>query len=192
MSTNLLVTTLDQLITGHPDVLRRAESLERNLVLVRLLQLLTGNDLIDKPLLALDDDESTILHLLHLLLRNDTVGLGHLLQILTSLVTPQHVFKGRLVEMVIDMVESVLSDVADDQVRVLPDFSALVGLHVANEELDERGLSGTVGTENGNTGRERDLESDVVELLDGLSWVLESNLAPVEVEINAIYLSKHW
>jgi hypothetical protein len=52
----LLETTLDQLVTGEPDVLGGAHSLERDLVLVGLLELLTGEDLIDEPLLALNDD----------------------------------------------------------------------------------------------------------------------------------------
>lgn len=82
--------------------------------------------------------------------------------------------------MVIDMVESVLSDVTDDQVGVLPDFTTLVGLHITDKELDEGRLSGTVGTKDSDTRRERDLESDIVELLNGLCWVLESNLTHLE------------
>ena len=78
------------------------------------------------------------------------------------------------------MVEGVLRDVTDDQVGVLPGLTALVGLHVADEELDERRLAGTVGTEDGDTGGERDLEGDVVELLDSLSGVLEADLAHLE------------
>ena len=82
--------------------------------------------------------------------------------------------------MVVDVVEGVLGDVADDQVGVLPDLTALVGLGVTDEELDERRLSGTVGTEDGDTGGERNLEGDVVELLDGLRGVLEADLAHLE------------
>jgi len=79
--------------------------------------------------------------------------------------------------MVINVVESVLGDVTNDQVGVLPDLTALVGLHVTNEELDEGRFAGSIGTEDGDTRRERDLESDVVQLLNGLGGVLESNLA---------------
>jgi hypothetical protein len=82
--------------------------------------------------------------------------------------------------MVINVVESMLGDVTDDQVGMLPDFTALVGFHVTNEELDEGRFAGSVGTEDGNTRRERDLESDVVELLNGLGGVLESNLAHLQ------------
>lgn len=75
------------------------------------------------------------------------------------------------------MVEGVLSDVADDQVGVLPDLTAAVGLGVTNEELDEGGLAGTVGTEDSDSRGKEDLEGDVVELLYGLRGVLEANLA---------------
>lgn len=176
--TDLLETTLDEVIARQPDVLGRTEGLERDLVLVGLLELLPGQDLVDQPLLAFDDDHSSVLHLLRLLLGDDAVSLGHLLQIFTSLVTPEHVLERGLVEMAIDVVESVLGDVTDDQVRVLPDLTALVGLHVSCEELDEGRLSGTVGSEDGDTGREGDLERDVEQLLDGLGRVLEANLTP--------------
>ena len=87
-STNLLETALDEVVTRQPNVLRRAQALEGNLILVRLLELLPAENLIDSPLLTFDDDQGTVLHLLHLLLRDLAVGLGHLLQIFTSLVTP--------------------------------------------------------------------------------------------------------
>jgi len=76
------------------------------------------------------------------------------------------------------MVEGVLSDVADDQVRVLPGLSTLVGLHVADEELDKGRLARTVRSKNGDTGRQGDLERDIVELLDDLGRVLEADFAP--------------
>lgn len=76
------------------------------------------------------------------------------------------------------MMEGVLRDVADDQVRVLPDLTALVGLGVANEKLDEGGLAGTVRAENSDARGEGNLKGDVVELLHVRRGVLESNLAP--------------
>lgn len=176
----LLEATLDELVTRHPDVLGRRHVLERDLVLVRLFQLLAGKDLVDETLLALDNDCAALLHLL-LLVLGDLAGLlHHLLEILTSLVTPQHVLQGSLVEVAIDVVESVLGNVTDDQVRVLPDLTTAVGLGVTDEELDECRLSGTVGTEDSDTGRERHLEGDVVELLLRLCWVLEADLAHLD------------
>ncbi len=176
--TDLLETTLDEVVTGNPDVLRRRETLERYLVLVGLLELLPVDDLVDDALLALNDDVGTLLHLSSLLLGDDAIGLLHLLEILSGLVTPEHVLEGSLVEMVIDVVESVLGDVTDDQVRMLPGLTAPVGLQVTDEELDESRLSGTVRSEDGNTGRQGDLKGDVVELLDIRCGVLEANLAP--------------
>jgi len=88
----LLETALNQLITGEPDVLGRAQPFERDLVLVGLLELLTGEDLVDEPLLTLNDDGGTFLHLLLFFLTDLAGGFGHILQILAGLVTPQHVF----------------------------------------------------------------------------------------------------
>ena len=93
--------------------------------------------------------------------------------------------------MVINVVESVLGDVTDDQVRMLPGLTTPVGLQVADEELDESRLSGTIGSEDGNTGRQGDLQGDVVELLDRRCGILEANLAPkITVNICIELLSK--
>jgi hypothetical protein len=70
----------------------------------------------------------------------------------------------------------VLGNVSDDQVGVLPYLSTLVGLSLSDEKLDEGRLSGSVGSEDGDTGRERDLEGDVVELLGRGGGVLESDV----------------
>jgi hypothetical protein len=43
--------------------------------------------------------------------------------------------------MVIDVVESVLGNVTNDQVGVLPDLTTLVGFHVTNKEFDESRLA---------------------------------------------------
>ena len=142
----LLEATLDEVVARKPDVLRGAEALERHLVLIRLLELLPVEDLLDEALLTFDDNERSILHLLLLLLGDLSVGLHQLLEILSGLVAPEHVFEGSLVEMMIDVMESMLSDIADDQVGVLPDLATLVGLHVTDEKLDESRFTGTVGT----------------------------------------------
>ena len=81
----------------------------------------------------------------------------HLLQILTSLITPEHVLKGSLVEMAIDVVESMLGNVTNDQVGMLPDLTTLVDFHVTDEELDEGQLARTVMPKNSDTGGERHL-----------------------------------
>lgn len=72
---------------------------------------------------------------------------------------------------------TVLGDVADDQVGVLPDLTTLVGLGLSDKELDEGRLAGSVGAEDSDTGRKRDLEGHVVELLGGRGRVLESDVS---------------
>ncbi|GFZ45382.1 LOW QUALITY PROTEIN: hypothetical protein JCM24511_03108 [Saitozyma sp. JCM 24511] len=176
----LLKATANQLVTREPHVLGRRHALERHLVLVRLLELLAGDNLVDDPLDALLDDGGALLHLLELLLGHDAARLVHLLEVLTGLVTPEHVLERGRVEVVVDVVEGVLGDVTNDQVGVLPDGTALVGLGLAGEQLDEGRLSGTVGTQNGHTRRERDLERDVVQLLDGRGRVLVRDVTHLE------------
>jgi hypothetical protein len=77
----------------------------------------------------------------------------------------------------VDVVEGVLGDVANDKVGVLPHLTAAVRLGVADEKLDEGRLAGAVRAEHGDTGRERDLEGDVVQLLNVRGRVLEADLA---------------
>jgi hypothetical protein len=172
----LLETTTDELVARKPHVLGRRKTLEGGLVLERLLELLAVDDLVDGTLDTLDDDGSTLLHLALLLLGELASSLVELLNILTSLVTLEHVLEGSKVEVVVDVVESVLGNVSDDQVGVLPDLTTLVGLGLTDEELDEGRLSGSVGTENGDTGGEGDLEGDVVELGNGGGGVLETDV----------------
>ena len=132
VETNLLETTLDKVVTRQPDVFRGAKTFERDLILIRLLELLPCQDLIDDTLLAFNDDQRAILHLLGLLFGDLSVGLLHLFQIFTSLITPEHVLKWSLVEMIIDVVESVLSNVTNDQVGMLPDLTTLVRFHITD------------------------------------------------------------
>lgn len=197
----LLEPTLDEVVPGQPNVLGRRKALERALVLVTLLELLAVDDVLDRPLDALDDDGRAVLHLLLLLLRKRPVRLGELLEILARLVALEHVLERGETEVVIDVVEScddakrksasrstkrrrrpeeegrtVLSDVSNDQVGVLPDFSTLVRLGLSDEKLDEGTLSGSVGSEDGDTGREGDLKRDVVQLGRRGSGVLEPNV----------------
>lgn len=145
-----------------------------------LLKLLSGNKLVDESLDTLDNDDSSLLHLLLLLLGKDSVGLVELLEILSGLVSPEKVVKRGLVKVLIDVVESVLGDVSDNDVGVLPNLSSLVGLKISDEELDKGGLSGTVRSKNGDSGRKGDLKGDIEELLDRLGGVLESNLSHLD------------
>ena len=165
----LFESSEEQLVSRHPNVLGRRETLERDLVLVRLLELLSSDKLLDDSLDTLDDDDSTLLHLLLLFGGQLTRGLLEFLQILTSLVSPQHVVERGLVEVVIDVVESVLGNVTNDQVGVLPNLTTVLtgGLGLTGQQLDQGGLTRSVGTENGDSGRQRDHQGDVVQDLVG-------------------------
>jgi hypothetical protein len=90
----LLEAALDEVVTGQPDVLARRQALEGDLVLVRLLELLAVEDLVDDALLALDDDVGALLHLHDLLLSQLLVGLLQLLEVLSGLVALEEVFCG--------------------------------------------------------------------------------------------------
>ena len=81
--------------------------------------------------------------------------------------------------MVIDMGESVLLDVGNTDVLVLVDLTSS-GDKLTSENVDQGGLAGTVGTNDGNTGTERALEGDVGDLRLGGTGVLEGHLGGTE------------
>ncbi len=89
-----------------------------------------------------------------------------LLEVLTGLVTPEHVVERGHVEVLVNVVESVLGDVTNDQVGVLPELTG-AGLSVTDNELDKGRLARTVGAENGDTRGERELDADALELRSG-------------------------
>lgn len=101
----LLVTALNELVARQPDVLGGGHVLEGDLIFVRLLQLLAVGDLVDDALLAFDNDDRTFLHFLLLFGADDAVGFHQLLDIFTSLVTPEHVLERSLVQMLLDVME---------------------------------------------------------------------------------------
>ena len=57
---------------------------------------------------------------------------------------------------------TVLRDVSDNQIGVLPDFSTLVGLGFSDQKFDESRFSRSVGSKNRDSRRKRDLQRDVV------------------------------
>jgi hypothetical protein len=80
--------------------------------------------------------ETTLLQLL--LLRGEGHGdLNKTLLVLTRLVTPSDVLVGGLVQMVLDVMESVLGDVCDTCLRVLPDIS-LLGHKFSSQDLQNK------------------------------------------------------
>lgn len=121
------------------------EALELDLVLVRLLLLLATDDALELARLARLADNGRLVDLL-LVLGQGAGRLGGLLLVVAVLVAPLDVLRRRLLEVLLDVVERVLGDVRNTEVGVLLD-AARVRERLAGEELDERRLSGTVGSD---------------------------------------------
>lgn len=132
------------------------------LVGVRLLELLATDDALEKTGGAVLADDGG-LEKLDLLGSESASSLGRLLLVDSVLVTPLDVLHGGLLEVLLDMVEGVLGDVGDTEVGVLLDL-ARVRKGLSSEELDEGRLSGSVGSDDTDTRRERDGAGDVLEL----------------------------
>ena len=162
------------LLLGDSDVLTKGE---RTLVLVRVLELAARVDGDDLALGVLDPED--LVHSLLILLGDLGVGTIHSLAILTSLETPLDVLGRSFIEMVIDMGERMLLDVGDTDVLVLVELTRS-GDKLTGEDVDQGGLSGSVGTDNGDTGSERTLEVDVRDLRPGGTGVLEGHVLDLD------------
>lgn len=162
------------LLILHADVVTKGE---RALVLVRVLELPTGVDTNDTALGTLNAVD--LVHGLLVLLGDDLVGTVHGLTVLTSLETPLDVLGGSLVQVVINMRESVLLDVRNTDVLVLVDVTGS-GDKLTSQDVDESGLSGTVGTDDSDTGTKRALEGDLRDLGLGGTGVLEGHVVDTD------------
>lgn len=150
---------------------------ERALVFVRVLELAARVDTDDTALGVFDVVD--LVHGLLVFVGDDLVGAVHGLTVLTSLESPLNVLGGSLVEVVIDVGESVLLDVGDTDVLVLVDVTRGWD-KLTSQDIDKGGLSGTVGTDDGDTGTERALEGDVGNLRLGGSRVLEAHVVDTD------------
>lgn len=162
------------LLALHADVLTERE---RALVLVGVLELSARVDADDTTGGALDLVD--LVHGLLVLVGDDLVGTVHGLAVLTGLETPLDVLGGGLVEVVINVGEGVLLDVGDTDVLVLVDLT-LGGDQFTSEDIDQGGFTGTVGTDDGNTGAKGDLEGDVADLGLGSSRILEGHVGAAD------------
>lgn len=106
-------------------------------------------------------------------------GLLLCLPVLTRGVTPRNVVIGGLVQMLLNVVESVLSDVGHTQVGVLPDC-AFRGFQLPSEQLDHCGLASTVGTNDSHTRVESNSNADTLKDLASGAWVGEANTGHLE------------
>jgi hypothetical protein len=132
------------------------------LVSVGLLELLATDDALEETGGAVLANNGG-LEKLDLLGGEGARSLGRLLFVDSVLVTPLDVLHGGLLEVLLDVVEGVLGDVGDTEVGVLLDLSR-VRESFSGEELDEGRLSGSVGSDDSDTRRERDGAGDVLEL----------------------------
>lgn len=162
------------LLVLHTDVLTKGE---RALVLVRVLELPTGVNTDNATLGTLDLVD--LVHGLLVLLGDDLVGTIHGLTVLTSLETPLNVLGGSAVQVVVNVSESVLLNVGNTDVLVLVDVTRC-GDKFTSQDVDESGLSGTIGTNDGNTRSERALEGDIGDLGLGSTGVLEGHVVDTD------------
>ncbi|KAK1245414.1 hypothetical protein MKX08_005043 [Trichoderma sp. CBMAI-0020] len=142
-----------------------------------VLELSTGVDANDTTLSALNLED--LVHGLLIGLGDDLVGTVHGLTILTSLETPLDVLGRSLVQVVINVGESVLLDVGDTDVLVLVDLTTS-GDELTAKNVDQGRLSSTVGANDGNTRAQGALEADVGDLGLGSTGVLEGHLGSTQ------------
>ena len=105
----------------------------------------------------------------HTYSRGDThLGRGLLLSlpVLTRGVPPRNVVVGGLVQMLLDVVEGVLSHIGHTKVGVLP-YSALSRLQLSSEQLDHGGLASSICSNDSHTRVEGDSNADALKDLAG-------------------------
>lgn len=162
------------LLTLHADVLTEKE---RALVLVRVLVLATAGDGDDTTLGTIDLED--LVHGELVVIGDLFVGTVHGLTILTGLETPLDVLRWSLVQVVIDVGESVLFDVCDTDVLVDVDVT-LGGDQFTGQNVDKSGFTSTVGSNDSDTRSKRDLEGDIGQLWLGGTWILELHLVDLD------------
>ena len=162
------------LLALHANVLTKGE---RALVLIRVLELAAGVNANDTTLGVVDGVDAV--HGLLVVLGDDLVGTVHGLTVLTGLEAPLNVLGRGLVEVVVDVGESVLLDVGDTDVLVLVDITGC-GDELTGEHVDKSGLASTIGADDGDTRAERALEGDVGDLGLGGTGVLEAHVADTD------------
>mmetsp|Transcript_9350 Transcript_9350/g.21219 ORF Transcript_9350/g.21219 Transcript_9350/m.21219 type:complete len:1082 (+) Transcript_9350:301-3546(+) len=159
------------------------------LVLLGLLSVLLGvnasaagaGDGVDAPLLR------TGLLLVHGELR--ALELDALLVVIAR-EAPHDVLRGRLLHVLLQVVESVLRDVGHAQARGLPD-AALRRLLLAHEDLDGRGLARAVGTDHGHAAHLRDRQAHVHDRGLVLGGVLEGHIGHAQHDLAAALHALH-
>lgn len=147
------------LLASRMSIVREDEG-SLHFILEGLLVLLSTNERLDLLARATVLEINPLVHLSTIGL-GDQAGLLHVdLAVITVGVSPLEVLVGSLLQMHLHVLQRVLLDVADTEVRVLLDLSGR-GDGLAGEKLDESRLASTVGADNGNTGRQSKLARDI-------------------------------
>ncbi len=163
-------TTLLELVEAEPRRKSRRLTLPLDLILVVVLRTLLEAALTSKLLnnklgavllqvlghpLVVDGD----LHELELLVTDHHGSLLEGLTILAVGITPADVLVRSLLQVVLDVMEGMLGDVPNTAIGMLPHGSR-VGFELTSKQLDNGGLSGTVGTDASHTRGERAADSN--------------------------------
>merc|ERR1719258_232232 len=150
-----------------------------HLVLVALLALAAAAQALDLARLLVDE--------LLLVLGELEVVLGGALAVHAALEAPLDVLRRRQLEVVLDVVEGVLRHVGEAHVRVLDDLgrALLVGLELADHQLDHGRLARAVDADDGDARGHRDLHRDVVERVLRARRVLEGDVGHLDERLGA-------
>jgi hypothetical protein len=147
---HLLETAVGESLTRDHAVVLGQPAEPLDLVLEGLLVLLTTDEGLDLARTLAIVHVNLDLHLLAVLVGENTGLLKHDLAIITVGVTPLEVLVGSLLHVHLNVLKSVLLDVADTQVGVLLDLTLLRN-NLTSQDLDEGRLTGTVGADNGDS-----------------------------------------
>mmetsp|Transcript_16107 Transcript_16107/g.28990 ORF Transcript_16107/g.28990 Transcript_16107/m.28990 type:complete len:515 (-) Transcript_16107:1255-2799(-) len=159
----LFESTLDEFIAGNPTVeFDGAETLPRDFVIKGLFLLAAVHELVQDSFLAVDHP-----HLVHqsalLFVGQLARDLFVLLLVFSGGVALAEVLIRRFIEMVLQVMQGVLTHIGHADVGVL-DKTSLVRLHLAGQQLDQSTLARAIGTQDRDATAETTRARDIHEL----------------------------
>ena len=101
------------------------------------------------------------------------------LSVICTSKAPQDVINSSLVQVLLQMVGSVLSNIRQSHVLVPPDRTS-PGLKLTDEKLDGSGLTSPIGTNNSHTRSHANRQADILNGQRLMGWVLEVNILHLE------------
>merc|ERR1711953_1410226 len=106
-------------------------------------------------------------------------------------VTPTDVLIWSFVEVILNVMESMLCYVSNTSVRMLPNLSNL-WLDVSNKKFNHGGLSCSVLSNTSNTGRKRYLYTNIKKCWFVIHWVSESTTRHLHKSLSLGFYSLNW